>query len=116
MTRYIARTTAFVGWMIFRSPALLPILQEHLEDNEGELLPHVILFQIRKWVEHHIETSGETGDIPTIIESLRTGLREADDELWALIRTSFIDDLPSAPHPADRIRLILEADEVRPTE
>ena len=103
-TRYIARTVAFVGWMIFRSSTLLPLLQEHLDDSEGEVLPHVILFQIRKWVEQELEARGETNDVRVVLESLKIGLQDGDYELWALIRTSFIDDLPAAPHPADRLR------------
>ena len=110
-TRYIARTVAFVGWLVFRSPALLPILQEHLEDNDGEVLPHVILFQIRKWIELEVEVRGETDDIKNFMDSLRTGLEYDDYELVALIQTSFLDDLSPAPHPADRLRRFLESEE-----
>jgi hypothetical protein len=110
LTRYIARTVAFIGWMAFRSPVLLPLLQEHLEDNEGEVLPHVLLFQIRKWVEQEVEARGETDDVRVVVESLKVGLQDGDYELWALIRTSFIDDLPESPHPASRLRRILEPD------
>src|SRR4051812_19207816 len=108
MTQYVARTTAFIGWMVFRSPELLPILLEHLEDNEGEVLPHVILFQIRKWVELEVESRGETDALKVVIESLKVGFQDGDYELWALIRTSFIDDLSKSPHPAARLRQLLD--------
>ena len=109
-TRHIARTVAFIGWMIYRSPVLMPILQEHLEDNEGEVLPHVILFQIRKWAESEVESGGETDELRTVLDSLKVGYRDGDYELWALIQTSFIEDLSESPHPAARLRRFFELD------
>ena len=79
-TRYFAQTVAFIGWMIFRSPELLPILQEHLEDNEGEVLPYVVLFR-RKWAELEVEARGETDDVRLVLESLKIGLQDGDYEL-----------------------------------
>jgi hypothetical protein len=110
VTRHFARTVAFIGWMIFRSPVLMPLLQEHLEDNEGEVLPHVLLFQVRIWVEEQVASHGETDDVGVIVDSLKMGLRDGDFELGALIRTSFLDDLSEAPHPANRLRQDLERD------
>jgi hypothetical protein len=106
--RHLARNVAFIGWMTFRSPVLLPFLQEHLEDNDGEVLPHVIMFQIREWVEREVEARGEPEEVKLILESLKTGLQDGDYELWALVRTSFIDDLRQAPHPAHRLKQRLD--------
>jgi hypothetical protein len=105
---YDARTVAFIGWMIFRSPVLLPILQEHLQDNGGEVLPHVLLFRIREWVELEVEARGETDEVRVILESLKIGFHDGDYELGTLVQTSFIDDLSEAPHPADRLKRFLE--------
>ncbi|MFN8074864.1 MAG: hypothetical protein U0Q15_05505 [Kineosporiaceae bacterium] len=109
-TRYLARTVAFVGWLIFRSPELLPILQEHLDDNDGEILPHVLLFRIREYIEFEFEKEGESELVRAAVESLKAGLVDGDYELLALIQTSFIDDISAEPHPAAALKRALRAD------
>lgn len=51
-----AETVAAIGALIHANPELLPILEEHLTDNEGEVLPTVLLDDIVRWMVAHRTT------------------------------------------------------------
>ena len=47
------QTVAAVASLIDGEPALLPILEEHLDSNFNEILPHVLLSSVVFWVVAH---------------------------------------------------------------
>lgn len=46
-----AETVAFVGAMTHRCRWLLPVFDEHLRDQEGEVLPHLYMADVERWAE-----------------------------------------------------------------
>ena len=39
---------------------LVPVLNESLEDNEGDLLPHLVLSDVVRWLVEHVESDSDT--------------------------------------------------------
>jgi hypothetical protein len=43
-------TVALIGALFYDHPQLMPILDEHLEDNEGEILAYLVLSDVIRWM------------------------------------------------------------------
>ncbi|HZE66750.1 MAG TPA: hypothetical protein VE081_08985 [Sporichthyaceae bacterium] len=41
---------AMIGALFHDHPYLMPILDEHLDDNEGEVLTHLVLSDVIRWM------------------------------------------------------------------
>jgi len=100
-----AITVAFVGCLVYRFPALLGLLQEHLEDQEGEILPHLFVADLERWIEAELERSGgePTELIEQILAALETAVRRGD-EVSEVIHASFLEHLPRPGDPGAQIR------------
>ena len=48
-----AHNVAALGSLIYCHEELIPLLEEHLEDNEGEFLPHLVMSDIIRWMIQH---------------------------------------------------------------
>lgn len=48
-----AETVATVGALIHANRELLPVLEEHLADNNGEVLPTIVLDDVVRWLVAH---------------------------------------------------------------
>lgn len=46
-------TVAAIGALIDAHGDLLPVLEEHPIDNEGEVLPHLVLADVVRWLVGH---------------------------------------------------------------
>jgi hypothetical protein len=55
-----ASTVAAVGALIDEYRQLTPLLDEHLEDNDGVLLPHLVMADIVRWLAERVESDPET--------------------------------------------------------
>lgn len=68
-------------------------VQEQLADQEGELLMHLMAFDLgRLAVAWHHE--GRTGELTRLLEAMDLGIREGDEYLINAIAVSFVEDLP----------------------
>ena len=52
---------AFLGALVFRFPELLGVLEDHLADQGGEVLPHVLLASVTKQLAARAVSGGEQG-------------------------------------------------------
>lgn len=41
---------AGIGALIYAHKDLLPLLDEHLQDNQGEILPHILISGVVRWM------------------------------------------------------------------
>ena len=56
-----AAAVALVGELAYNVPELLPLLEEHLEDQDGEDLPHIFIADVERWVEARlVDEDGES--------------------------------------------------------
>lgn len=91
-------TSGFIHYLVGRFQVLGPILREHVSDNFGELLPHVFVGDLTRYVvaEFVREEGGSASEYPTLRQILDE-LEEASargDEVSALIAVSFLENLP----------------------
>lgn len=92
--------------LVARHPDLVADLAEHLDDNFGELLPHLLLADImRRTVALH-----ETGDrdrAQAILDDLERRFAEGDRATQDLISTGFVEILPYAGERGYGVRALL---------
>ncbi len=87
----------FIRELVDRVPALGPVLTEHLEDNFGELLPHVFLADVMRQMvqlDSGQEASEEADATGRILEHLEANFGTGDHGLDELISTGFVEVLP----------------------
>jgi hypothetical protein len=92
-----------VGWLVARHAWLAPILEGHLRDNAGELLPHV-LFADLTW--HAADLARRAGDDALADDDLRGLLADLDaalllvsddDPVDNVIWVSFVENAQGVP-------------------
>jgi hypothetical protein len=69
------------------------ILEEHLADNEGELLLHPFVDRVRDLAIASFDT-GDRALSDRIVAVFDSGLREGDDRVENAVSVSFVEDTP----------------------
>jgi len=105
------RTTSFsfVRSLATRWPGLGPILEEHINDNFGEILPHVFFGDLTRYV---LSLLGEASrgdeaarrELREILDYLEETYAGGDVELQELIFVSFLENLPRPDEDGAQIR------------
>lgn len=83
--------SGLVDLLMERVPEAKATIQQHLDDNEHELLFHLLTADLRRlaitWFEHrHYEPLGR------LLQVVETGLQEGDEDVENAIAVSFIED------------------------
>jgi len=81
-----------VNSLVDSVPDLLPVLREHLEDNNGELLPHVCFGEVTRWAVKQDELGAASVD--ALLATLELDYANGDDAVRELIVVSFLKNLP----------------------
>ncbi len=98
---------AFIGSLVWRFRDLLPQFAEHLEDNEGEVLPHPFMADVERWAETLV--ADHRDELTTLLHALADGVERGDDAVRNLIDVSFVELLPYPDQPNSEIRDLLPA-------
>jgi len=97
-----ASNVAAIGALIYRHRALSPLLVEHLEDNNGQVLPHLLMGDVMRWLVAH------WGSDPQVCRSVLAWLEEAhesgNDDVQELIVVSGVENIPDPGLPGSEIR------------
>lgn len=103
-----AQTVAFIGALVYQFPELESLLQEHLDDQEGEVLPHIFMADFERWLEVELQNAGgiPTELIRRTLDFLEVGVHRGGD-VDELIHASFLEHLPRPGSPGSDIRTIL---------
>ena len=74
-----------------------PLLDEHVADNFGELLPHVFFGRLTDWVERLMAgaSARKMHDVQQILNLLEEAIRSDDFNVRGLISVSFLESLDS---------------------
>jgi hypothetical protein len=96
--------TDFLPRLADAVPALEPLLREHLEDNDGELLPHLLLSDVRRWCVAHV--AEERATVQQVLDGLEAAVVSGDDAIENAVAVSFVEDL-MADGPAGEAVLAL---------
>ena len=103
-------TQAFIRALVERFPSLAPLLEEHLTDNFGELLPHIFLGDVVRWVlalmataraEESLTAQRELHEFLCRLEDTYAG---GNEELQELLSVSFLENLPRSGEDGAEIR------------
>jgi hypothetical protein len=99
MTDAPREAAVFVDWLVAKHPRLAPIREEHLSDNGGELLPHVLFGDVTR---HAAGLARRAADDPDADDELRRLLEDLngamlpvgadDDPVDNLIWVSFVEN------------------------
>ena len=84
---------AFLGFLVYRNRELLPVLQEHLQDQEDQLLPYLLLADIMRWMITDLAQSADTIVVRRILKEFERRFEEEED-LQTLIVCGFLENLP----------------------
>jgi hypothetical protein len=82
---------------------LRPLLDEHLDDNFGDVLPHLFLADVSRYLVDLIE-SGRRGDALPVLDWLEQRFRAGSEEEQELIATGFLEALPRPDEPGAAVR------------
>ncbi len=109
-------TIGVVDRLVERFGWLEPLLQEHLADNFGEVLPHLFLGDVtRHLVTRTIqerqanpdEAAAARKEVEEMLDALKQEFTAGDEEVEELITVSFLENLPRNGEPGDALRLRL---------
>jgi hypothetical protein len=104
-----ASTVAFVCALIWTHDELTPILQEHLDDQHGEILPHLLMADVERWSEEQIRLDPQGGPaLRAVLDFIeRAQTPQVRPEVSGLIMVSFIEHLPMLDEPGSELRRFL---------
>ena len=85
-------TEAFVDRVVAAHPDLKPLRRDHLDENFGELLPHVWTSDLARYVTQRFRDEGATAVRP-VLDTLEAQLGR-DPDVDELVAVSFVELLP----------------------
>lgn len=81
-----------------RFPALSPILEEHLADQDGELLPYLVLADVARWAQRSF--AEEPQEVGGLVDWLEEEFERAESAEKDLIGLGFVEVIPYRPEGA----------------
>lgn len=102
-----ASSVAFIGALIYHHNELLPVLEEHLADNDEQVLPHLVMADVMRWlVAHRMDEPRVTR---SVLDWLETAYIEGDDNVRDVIAVSGVEMIPDPGQPGAELRKSLGA-------
>ena len=101
---------AFVRELVDRFPELKPMLDEHLDDNFGSVLPHLFLADVMRFIAATCSSPDAARGkqaVQPILDYLEARFRDGDDKVKELISVSFVEVLPRPGEIGYEIRELL---------
>lgn len=96
---------AAIGALVDEYRELTPLLAEHLEDNDGELLPHLVLADVMRWLGARVDSNRDT--CRSILDWLEREYRRGPEDVRGLITVSGVDMIPDPGRPGSVLRELL---------
>ncbi|WP_144660101.1 hypothetical protein [Paenarthrobacter nicotinovorans] len=108
MNEYERDSRQFMLTLIAEHPHLRPGYEEHLEDNDGELLPHLLMADICRWVLAEQDSNPlRVLQLLSWLEVHFAGVGDVMDDVDNVIAVSFIEHLPLPSEPGAGVVLLL---------
>lgn len=98
-------TVAAIGALVDAHRELIPILDEHLDDNEGQVLPHLVLADVVRWVVAHRHSHPDV--CRAIFEWIEQEYRRGPEEVRGMITVSGVAMIPDPGQPGSELRDLL---------
>ncbi|RSM72890.1 hypothetical protein DL991_32300 [Amycolatopsis sp. WAC 01375] len=100
-----AYTIAAIGALIDTHRELVPVLEEHLIENEGEVLPHLVMADVVRWLVEHRTSDPEV--CSSVVGWLEEEFGRGPEEVRGLITVSGVEMIPDPGHPGAELRDLL---------
>lgn len=96
---------ALVGYVAWTLPSFCRVFLVHLEEMQGEVLPHLVMAAFEREAEALVDTdrASVVGLLEILEEASTRGIQEVDDLLFA----SFVENLPYPGEKAANLRGLL---------
>ena len=93
-----ATPESLINTLVVEVPELRPMLDEHLRDFDGELLPHLFFAEVMSWAQEQAwhPTATSPTRLRVLLDRLDADYRDGDDDLHGLIQVSFLWGLSDA--------------------
>jgi hypothetical protein len=91
------QTVSFVRSMVAHFPSLYTLLEDHIRDNGGEVLPHVFFGEVTRYILSLLLAAGRLPprrELRDILSYLEETYAAGNEELQELISVSFLENLP----------------------
>lgn len=98
-------TVAAIGALVDAHRELVPVLDEHLQDNDGQVLPHLVLAEIIRWLV--ARRASHPADCRSILDWLRVEYGRGPDDVRDLIAVSGVQIIPDPGQPGSELRDLL---------
>jgi hypothetical protein len=100
-----ASTVALIGALVHEYPELLPVLDESLSDNDGEVLAHLVMSDVFRWLVEHRQDRAEVGQ--RILVWLESAYQRGNQDVRDLIGASGVEMIPDPGHDGAELRALL---------
>lgn len=101
----------FIERLVERCPGLKPVLDEHVSDNFGEVLPHLFFgdltrYAVSRFLEIEAGARHQHADLElrALLTDMEDAYADGDEEIQELISVSFLENLPRPEEEAAGIR------------
>ena len=94
----------FTQRLVDQAPELQPLLEEHLADQEGELLPYLLMGDIAQWLHEHSQTDPRR--VSEVLGWLEGEFARGDFDTRNLIDVGIVEMLPALPEGATVLDLL----------
>ncbi len=97
-------TVALVNSLVASFPGLRGSLADHIEENYGEMLPHVFFGDVTRYI---IDLAGKpeaSSELRKILDHLEEAFVCGSRDVIELVSVSFIENLPCEGKAAARVR------------
>src|SRR5262244_661104 len=106
------RTVRFVEVLTEMFPSLKSILATHLEDNFGEILPHVFMADVARWAielfmtteRKNLTADEQRSELARLLAFLEDAYAKDGPEIEEMISVSFLEHLPRPNEAGWKIR------------
>lgn len=97
-----ASNVAAISALVYHHPELAPLLAEHLEDNNGQVLPHLLMGDVIRWLTEHWESDSQV--CRSVLDWLDEAYDSGDDAVQELIVVSGVANIPDPGQAGSEIR------------
>jgi hypothetical protein len=94
----------FTQRLVEEAPELKPLLDEHLADQEGELLPYLLMGDVAQWL--HAHSGSDAGRVSELLAWLDLQFTNGDFDIRNLIDVGIVEMLPALPEGATVLDLL----------
>jgi hypothetical protein len=101
----IGSTVAAIGALVDAHRDLIPLLDEHLEDNEGQVLPHLVMADVVRWLVANRASHPEV--CRSVLDWLGSEYERGPDDVRGLITVSGVQMIPDPGEPGSELRDLL---------